>query len=307
MFSLHIDTARTWRGGQNQVLLTVNGLRAIGQRAALVAHPDGELRRRAAEGLELDPDRAADRDGPLRRVAAVARHQAAGARRHPRARPARRRDGRAGAVDRHRRHAERPRAGARRSRGASTFTSRATRSRGGSTGRSTASSPRPRRSGRCSSPTACPPIARSPCTRASTSSTSRAAPPVNVHEAFWLPHGAPVVGNVAALVPHKGQRHLIDAAHLVVQRGARRALRDPRRRRAARAPRTAGARAPSREARAAARLPHRRARLHQGVRPVRDELGHRRARHVAARRDGVRAADRRDARRAAFPKSSRTA
>src|ERR1700731_4451250 len=55
MFSLHVDTARTWRGGQNQVLLTVNGLRAIGQRAALVAHPDGELRRRASEGLELVP------------------------------------------------------------------------------------------------------------------------------------------------------------------------------------------------------------------------------------------------------------
>jgi glycosyltransferase involved in cell wall biosynthesis len=44
-----------------------------------------------------------------------------------------------------------------------------------------------------------------------------AAPPVNVHEALWLPHHAPVVGNVAALVPHKGQRHLIDAAHLVVR------------------------------------------------------------------------------------------
>src|SRR5438034_10200946 len=55
MFSLHIDTAPTWRGGQNQVLLTVNGLRAIGHRAALVAHPDGELRRRAPEGLELVP------------------------------------------------------------------------------------------------------------------------------------------------------------------------------------------------------------------------------------------------------------
>src|SRR5215475_9754286 len=55
MFSLHIDTARTWRGGQNQVLLTVNGLREIGQRAALVAHPDGELRKRAAEGLDLIP------------------------------------------------------------------------------------------------------------------------------------------------------------------------------------------------------------------------------------------------------------
>src|SRR5258708_18463861 len=55
MFSLHVATARTWRGGQNQVLLTVNGLREIGPRAALVAHPDGELRRRAQEGLELIP------------------------------------------------------------------------------------------------------------------------------------------------------------------------------------------------------------------------------------------------------------
>jgi glycosyltransferase involved in cell wall biosynthesis len=44
-----------------------------------------------------------------------------------------------------------------------------------------------------------------------------AAPRVDVHEAFWLPHHAPVVGNVAALVPHKGQRYLVDAAHLVVQ------------------------------------------------------------------------------------------
>jgi glycosyltransferase involved in cell wall biosynthesis len=38
-----------------------------------------------------------------------------------------------------------------------------------------------------------------------------------VHEAFFLPHGAPVVGNVAALVPHKGQRYLIEAARQVVQ------------------------------------------------------------------------------------------
>lgn len=44
-----------------------------------------------------------------------------------------------------------------------------------------------------------------------------AAPAVNVHEAFWLPHGAPVVGNVAALVPHKGQRHLVEAARIVVR------------------------------------------------------------------------------------------
>ncbi len=45
-----------------------------------------------------------------------------------------------------------------------------------------------------------------------------ATPAVNVHEALWLPHHAPLVGNVAALVPHKGQRYLIEAAHLVVQK-----------------------------------------------------------------------------------------
>ena len=55
MFSLHIDTARTWRGGQNQVLVTVMGLRALGHRATLVAHPGGELRQRVEEGLDLIP------------------------------------------------------------------------------------------------------------------------------------------------------------------------------------------------------------------------------------------------------------
>src|SRR5918999_5154424 len=55
MFSLHIDTARTWRGGQNQVLVTVLGLRALGHRTMLVAHSAGELRQRAEEGLELIP------------------------------------------------------------------------------------------------------------------------------------------------------------------------------------------------------------------------------------------------------------
>src|SRR6187402_2598218 len=55
MFSLHIDTARTWRGGQNQVLVTVLGLRALGHRTVLVAHAGGELRQRAAEGMDLIP------------------------------------------------------------------------------------------------------------------------------------------------------------------------------------------------------------------------------------------------------------
>src|SRR5918992_675037 len=55
MFSLHVDSARTWRGGQNQVLVTVLGLRALGHRTVLVAHAGGELRQRAQEGLELIP------------------------------------------------------------------------------------------------------------------------------------------------------------------------------------------------------------------------------------------------------------
>jgi len=55
MFSLHIDTARTWRGGQSQVMYTVLGLRQIDQRAALVAHPQGALYRRMSEGLDLIP------------------------------------------------------------------------------------------------------------------------------------------------------------------------------------------------------------------------------------------------------------
>jgi glycosyltransferase involved in cell wall biosynthesis len=42
-------------------------------------------------------------------------------------------------------------------------------------------------------------------------------PAADVHATFWLPHGAPVVGNVAALVGHKGQRHLVAAAAQVVR------------------------------------------------------------------------------------------
>ena len=44
-----------------------------------------------------------------------------------------------------------------------------------------------------------------------------AAEPAPLHEQLWLPHGSPIVGNVAALVPHKGQKHFIEAAALVVR------------------------------------------------------------------------------------------
>ncbi len=42
-------------------------------------------------------------------------------------------------------------------------------------------------------------------------------PTVNLREAFFLPHNAPIVGNVAALVRHKGQRHLINSVPLVLR------------------------------------------------------------------------------------------
>jgi L-malate glycosyltransferase len=216
MFSLHVDTARTWRGGQNQVLLTVNGLRAIGQRAALVAHPDGELRRRAAEGLDLIPiaprtevdlsaawkfSRIVTRLAPdvihahdphgvaMAALALSIGSASAKSGRMPALVVARR-------VDFH--------------------------LKGNSFSRWKY------RQVDCF-------IAASEAIRqmlvADGVAAERtvtvhegidiehvaAAAPVNVHEAFWLPHGSPVVGNVAALVPHKGQRYLIDAAHLVVQ------------------------------------------------------------------------------------------
>ena len=48
---LHVDSARSWRGGQNQVLLTAAGMAARGHAVALACRKDGVLARRAsAEG-----------------------------------------------------------------------------------------------------------------------------------------------------------------------------------------------------------------------------------------------------------------
>jgi glycosyltransferase involved in cell wall biosynthesis len=55
VFSLQIDTARTWRGGQNQVLLTARGLQARGLRVAVVVHPEGELRQRLPADVQVIP------------------------------------------------------------------------------------------------------------------------------------------------------------------------------------------------------------------------------------------------------------
>jgi glycosyltransferase involved in cell wall biosynthesis len=216
MFSLHIDTARTWRGGQNQVLLTVNGLREIGQRAALVAHADGELRRRASEGLDLIPltSRTEFDLSAAWRLSRVIKSLGPDI------------------VHAHDAHGVAM---------ASLALSLGSSSRGTTTGPSLVVSRRvdfhlrnnsfsrwKHRQVDCF-------IAASEAIRhmliadgvpAEATITVHegidvehviAAPPVNIHEAFWLPHHAPVVGNVAALVPHKGHRHLVEAAHLVVQ------------------------------------------------------------------------------------------
>jgi len=213
MFSLHIDTARTWRGGQNQVLLTVTGLQAIGQRAALVAHPSGELRRRAAEGLELIPigPRAEFDLGAAWRLARVLR----------RLRP--------DIVHAHDAHGTAMAALALPMLGSSARAPRLVVSRrvdfhlrGNSFSRwkhrqvdcFIAASEAIRR---VLLADGIPPERTATVHEGIDIDHVRAAPRVDLHEALFLPHGAPLVGNVAALVPHKGQRYLIEAARLVVR------------------------------------------------------------------------------------------
>jgi glycosyltransferase involved in cell wall biosynthesis len=216
MFSLHVDTARTWRGGQNQVLLTVDGLRAIGQRATLVAHPNGELRRRVAEGLDLIPlaprtemdlsaawkfARLIKRLGPDVvhahdphgiAMAALAMSLGAGSRR----------DGALPALVAARRvdfHLKGNSFSRWKYRQVDCFIAASEAIR------------------RMLVADGIPEERTVTVHEGIDVEHVLAAPPVNVHEAFWLPHHAPVVGNVAALVPHKGQRYLIEAAQLVVR------------------------------------------------------------------------------------------
>jgi glycosyltransferase involved in cell wall biosynthesis len=212
MFSLHVDTARTWRGGQNQVLLTVNGLREIGQRAALVAHPDGELRRRASEGLELIPI------APRTEVDLTAAWRLS--RVVKKLRP--------DVVHAHDPHGIAMAALALSFAGGAPAPVLVASRRVDFHLKGNSLSRWKYRQVDCFI-TASEAIRQMliadgiPASRTVTVHEGidvehvESAARVNVHEVFWLPHHAPIVGNVAALTPHKGQRYLIDAAHLVVQ------------------------------------------------------------------------------------------
>ena len=117
--AVHVDTARTWRGGQNQVLLSGHRPARLGQPAVLVAHAAGELKRRASEGLRFigfSPRSEFDVHAAWQ-LARVLRDAAAG--RRPRARSDGRRARRHGAADEERR-SNRSRSSSPRA--ASTFT-----------------------------------------------------------------------------------------------------------------------------------------------------------------------------------------
>ncbi|HTM26825.1 MAG TPA: glycosyltransferase [Vicinamibacterales bacterium] len=213
MFSLHIDTARTWRGGQNQVLLTVLGLRALGHRSMLVAHAAGELRQRAKEGLELVPlAPKTEMDlGAAWRLSRLIKQL------------------RPDII-----HAHDPHAVAMAALALSMSTQVAkpplvAARRVDFHMKGNALSRWKYRQVDCF-------ICASDAIRRMVVADGvpepqavtvhegidvdrvDAAPPADLHAELWLPHHAPVVGNVAALVPHKGQRHLIDAAAIVVKK-----------------------------------------------------------------------------------------
>jgi L-malate glycosyltransferase len=212
MFSLHVDTARTWRGGQNQVVVTVMCMRSLGHRAVLVAHPSGELRRRAQEGLELIPlaPRTEMDLASAWRLSRVIRQ-----------------------LQPDIVHAHDPHGVAMAALALSMSTQTRTpplvaaRRVDFRLGRNTLSRWKYRQVDCfiCASDAIRQLVVRDGVQpdRAVTVHEGidlgkvDAAPPAELHKELWLPHDAPVVGNVAALVPHKGQRHLIDAAAEVIR------------------------------------------------------------------------------------------
>jgi glycosyltransferase involved in cell wall biosynthesis len=212
MLSLHIDTARTWRGGQNQALLTVLGLRGLGHRTVLVAHPQGELRRRAAEGLDLiglAPRSELDLAAAWRLARVLKQIQPE-------------------VVHAHDPHGVAIAAAALGFGGvASKPTLVASRRVDFALKMNALSQWKYRQVAAflCASDAIRQILIGQgiPRERALTIHEGidlahvDAAPPASVREAFWLPHGAPVVGCIGALVEHKGHRYLVHAAADIVR------------------------------------------------------------------------------------------
>jgi glycosyltransferase involved in cell wall biosynthesis len=212
VFALHIDTARTWRGGQNQVLLTVLGLRLLGHKAVLVAHGEGELYRRASEGPDLvalaprhevdlstawklsrvirqwQPQVVHAHDPHAVAMAALALSFGA-AETRPLMVVSRR-------VDFHLKHNSFSRW---KYRQADLFIAAS-----GAIGAILE---------RDGIPADQIVVVHDGIDVAKIGRL----PAVDIHAELWLPHGAPVIANVGALVAHKGQKHLIDAMPLVLR------------------------------------------------------------------------------------------
>ena len=212
MFSLHLDTARTWRGGQHQVLLTVLGLRRRGQRAALAARPRGELYRRAPEGADLYP-LAPRGDLDLHAAWKLSRLV---------------RELAPDVIHAHDAHAVAVAALARRLAGPGASPALVASRRVDFHVRGNAFSRwKHRRVDRfiCASSAVRDMLAGDGVPPERTTVVYEGidvdgidrAPPLDLHRELDLPAGCPIAGNVAALAPHKGQRHLVDAAAQLVR------------------------------------------------------------------------------------------
>jgi glycosyltransferase involved in cell wall biosynthesis len=212
MVSLHIDTERTWRGGQNQVLLTVFGLRAAGHRAILVAHPQGELARRASEGhdlVRLVPRHEVDLTNAWRLSRVIRQYSP-------------------DVVHAHDAHAVSVAAlalslGSREARPPLVVSRRVdfhvrgnsfSRWKYGQVDRFIAASEAIHH---MLVSDGFPPERIVTVHEGVDIERIEGTSPAPLHQELWLPTHAPIVGNIAALVPHKGQRFLIDAVPMVLR------------------------------------------------------------------------------------------
>jgi L-malate glycosyltransferase len=212
MFTVHVDTARSWRGGQNQALLTVLGLRERGHRAVLVAHPDGALAERASAGhdlVRLAPSHEVDFAAGFRFSRVL-------------------RDLKPDLIHAHDPHgvsmaamalstmkaSSRPLLVAARRVDFHLKQNAFSRWKYKQVDLMICSSEAIRR---IAIHDGMPPDRAVTVHEGIEVERITKVTPVDVHRELWLPTGTPIVGNVAALVPHKGQRYLVEAAPRILR------------------------------------------------------------------------------------------